>query len=189
MPNRVLNKTDVPDGPAPSDTVRVWDIAVRLFHWSLVATFVALWLTFDNHVKQHIILGYILLGLVGFRLIWGFVGGKHARFSDFVKSPLTILIYLKDMLTGRETRYVGHNPVGGAMIVVLLLALAVTAVSGWMSTTDAYWGIRWVEVLHTTGAYLCVILILGHIAGVIYTSLAQKENLIKAMFTGRKRRN
>ena len=176
-------------GDTASDTVYVWDIVVRVFHWSLVATFAAVWLTSDDFVSVHKILGYGVLALIGIRLIWGFVGGKYARFTDFVKSPATVIAYLKDMRAGKEARYLGHNPAGGAMIVALLLALLATGITGWMSTTNAYWGVRWVEIVHALSADLCIVLVVAHIAGVIFSSHAHDENLAKAMLTGRKRRD
>lgn len=178
----------VSGGQRPSDMVPVWDILVRVFHWSLVVSFAAVWLTSDDFVWLHVILGYGVLALIGVRVIWGFVGGKYARFTNFVRSPATVLAYIKDMYDGRAARFSGHNPAGGAMIMVLLGALIVTGVSGWMSTTDAYWGIRWVEILHTTSAAATIVLVAGHIAGVIYSSRAHGENLVKAMITGRKSR-
>ena len=177
------------DGSLPSDEVRVWDVVVRVFHWSLVLTFAAVWLSSDDFVWLHKILGYGVLGLIGVRIIWGFIGGKYARFSDFVRSPATVAGYLKDTYKGRAARFLGHNPAGGAMIMALLLTLTVTGVSGWMSTTDAYWGVRWVEILHVLSADACIVLIAGHIAGVIYSSRTHGENLVKAMITGIKRRD
>lgn len=181
-------KSTVSGGNSPPDTVRVWDIVVRIFHWSLVITFAAVWLTSDDMVWLHKIVGYAVLALIGVRLIWGFIGSKHARFSDFVKSPATVIAFLKDMRDGREARYIGHNPAGGIMIVMLLFSLLVTGVTGWLSTTDAYWGIRWVEILHSLSADVCIVLVGAHILGVVYTGHRHHENLAKAMLTGLKRR-
>ena len=179
----------VSGGSAPPDMVRVWDIVVRIFHWSLVGLFAAAWLTADDFVKVHEPLGYALLGLIAVRLVWGVVGGKYARFTGFVRSPATVIAYLRDVRSGRSARFLGHNPAGGAMVIALLLALAITAGSGWMSTTDTWWGIRWVEELHELAAHATLVLIAVHIAGVLHASLAHNENLIKAMFTGLKRKD
>ena len=181
-------KTAISGEHQSPDMVRVWDIVVRVFHWSLVAIFAAVWLTSDDFVWLHKILGYGVLILIAVRLVWGFIGGKYARFSEFVKSPGTVISYLKDMKNGRERRYLGHNPAGGAMIIMLLLALLVTGITGWMSTTDAYWGIRWVEEVHEFSADVCIVLVVGHVLGVIYASRKHGENLVKAMITGLKRR-
>ncbi len=114
-----------------SDTeIKVWDPLVRLFHWSLVAAFSIAYITEEEWMELHAWAGYLVAGLVGFRVIWGFIGPQHARFSDFVFSPPTIIDYLKDMVKLRARRYVGHNPAGGAMVLALLLALAATTLSG-----------------------------------------------------------
>ena len=182
-------KNFVPGGSTPPGTVRVWDLAVRVFHWSLVLLFAAVWLTSDDFVKLHKLLGYSVLGLIGARIIWGFVGGKYARFTSFVRSPSTVIAYLRDIKAGHPARYLGHNPAGGAMIIALLLSLAITAGTGWMSDTDRWWGIRWVEIVHSLAADATMILIVAHVAGVLLASFTHHENLIKSMFTGRKRPN
>ena len=110
--------------------VKVWDPLVRLFHWSLVAAFTIAYLTEDDWQTLHVWAGYIIAGLITFRLLWGFVGPQHARFSDFIFSPTAISAYLKDMLSLRAKRYLGHNPAGGAMVLALLLSLAATTLSG-----------------------------------------------------------
>ena len=169
------------------EQVRVWDMGVRGFHWSLVATFAGAWLAADELAGWHEKLGYAILALVGFRLVWGFAGGAHARFSDFVTSPATVLAYLRAMMAGKARRYLGHNPAGGAMIVALLSTLLLTGLTGWMSTTDRWWGVEWVEDTHELAANLCLGLIVAHVAGVIYASRAHGENLVTAMITGLKR--
>lgn len=110
--------------------VKVWDPLVRLFHWSLVLAFIVAYLTGEEEDDLHIYAGYVILGLILFRLLWGFIGTRHARFSDFVRSPTEIANYIRDMLAGRAKRYIGHNPAGGAMILALLLGLAITTWSG-----------------------------------------------------------
>ena len=110
--------------------VKVWDPLVRLFHWSLVLAFTIAYLTGDEESELHVYAGYVILGLLVFRLLWGFIGTQHARFSDFVRSPTEIANYIRDMLAGRAKRYIGHNPAGGAMILALLLGLAITTWSG-----------------------------------------------------------
>ncbi len=169
-------------------TIKVWDIAVRVFHWSLVVGVTVAWLTTEGMAKTHIAVGYVVLSLIAFRLIWGLIGPHYARFSQFLVSPSKAIAYLRDIRQGREARYVGHNPAGSAMILVLLASLIGTGVTGWMSTTDAYWGIEWVSNLHEALATLTLILIFLHVAGVILASLRHDENLPKAMITGRKRR-
>ncbi len=167
--------------------VKVWDIAVRVFHWSLVTSFAIAWLSADEWDKLHDIAGYIVAGLVGFRLIWGFIGSKHARFTDFVYNPVSVFNYLKDTIYHKAKRYIGHNPVGGAMIIALLLSLVTITASGIAMTSNMFWGIEWVEEVHEISANLTLVLIGLHIAGVIFSSFSHSENLVKAMITGRKR--
>jgi cytochrome b len=167
-------------------TVRVWDPLVRLFHWTLVISFTIAWLSEDAK-GLHQGAGYVVLGLVAVRLIWGFVGSRHARFRDFVPGPQGLLAYLKSLRAGHARRYLGHNPAGGAMILLLLAMLILIGGSGWLSTTDAFWGVEWVENLHAAAANLTVVLVFAHVAGVIFSSLAHRENLVLAMITGRKR--
>ncbi len=171
------------------EQVRVWDIGVRIFHWSLVAAFAGAWLSADVLAGWHEKLGYAILVLVGFRLVWGFAGGAHARFRDFVTSPAMVLAYLRAMRAGTARRYLGHNPAGGAMILALLSLLLLTGVTGWMMTTESWWGVEWVEDLHELAANSCLGLIGVHVAGVIHASRTHGENLVAAMFTGLKRRS
>lgn len=168
-------------------TVRVWDPAVRLFHWGLVLAVATSWLTGDEWETVHELAGYVVLGLVGFRLIWGFAGTRHARLGQFVRSPEVTVRYLANMVRGRERRHLGHNPAGAAMIIALILCLVATGTSGWAMTTDMFWGTEWVEETHELLANLLPGLIALHIAGVLLASFRHSENLIRAMVTGRKR--
>ncbi len=110
--------------------IKVWDPLVRLFHWALVAAFFIAYFTQDEWLRWHVIAGYTVTGLLLFRLVWGFVGPRYARFSDFVYPPATALSYTLQALRGEAARYIGHNPAGGAMVMFLLLSLTLTAVSG-----------------------------------------------------------
>lgn len=168
-------------------TTRVWDSFVRVFHWGLVASFVVAWVTGDDWKALHLWAGYSAAGLIAMRLVWGVIGTPHARFSDFVKSPLVVADYLKDIITGREARYLGHNPAGGAMIVALLATLVGLCLSGWLLTTDAFWGSEMMEDIHESLANLALVLVGFHVAGVLWASMRHHENLIRAMVTGRKR--
>jgi cytochrome b len=113
-------------------TIRVWDPLVRMFHWGLVAAFAVAYLSAEELSTVHEVAGYVVAGLVAFRLIWGFAGSRYARFSQFLKGPSATVRYLGDMVGGRERRYLGHNPAGAAMIVALLIALSGTAFTGWL---------------------------------------------------------
>jgi len=110
--------------------VSVWDPLVRLFHWSLVASFVVAYLSGEEESLVHVYAGYFIIGLLAFRVVWGLVGTRYARFSDFLYSPQRTLSYLKGMLSGRPEHYTGHNPAGGWMIIALLVSLALTSYTG-----------------------------------------------------------
>ena len=137
-----------PVAPDARRTVRVWDIGVRLFHWSLVLSFVVAWLTRHGSEDIHHLAGYAAAALVALRLVWGVVGTHYARFAQFTRSPVTVLGYLRDIASGREARYLGHNPAGGAMILLLLVMMGGTALTGWMMTTDQFWGDDTIAHLH-----------------------------------------
>ena len=183
------------------DEIKVWDPLVRLFHWLLVAGFFIAYLSGDEWLTVHVWAGYLVAGLILFRLLWGFVGPRHARFSDFVVAPAQVRAYLTDMLKGRERRYLGHNPAGGLMIVALLLGLAAISLTGL-----ALYGVEdqagplaglmagsgeftedVLEELHEFFANLTLLLVAIHVAGVVWESLRHGENLVRAMITGRKR--
>lgn len=163
-------------------TIKIWDPAVRLFHWSLVAA-MAYEFGFEAGTSLHNNLGYVILGLIGFRLLWGFVGTRYARFVEFVRSPRETLRYVFDIAIGHPRRYLGHNPAGAVMVLALLFMAALTAGSGWAMTTDALWGEEWIEELHEGAAYATLALIAAHVAGVIVASWQHRENLVKAMIT------
>jgi cytochrome b len=174
-------------GAAPPATVKVWDPFVRVFHWILLTLFVVALVTGDEIERVHIAAGYGIAILLALRLVWGVIGSHHARFSAFVRSPREVMAYLRDVANLRARRYLGHNPAGGAMIIALLAALIGTVVTGFMMTTDAYWGAKWVEKLHEALAYGTLALAGLHVLGVMVSSLFHHENLVKAMWTGRKR--
>ena len=168
-------------------TILVWDWIVRVGHWLLAISVLVAWLTRHRPGPWHEWIGYASLAIVGVRLVWGLRGSGHARFADFMCGPRETLAYARVLLGGRETRTLGHNPLGGWMIVALLVMVTIVGVSGWLYTTDRYWGVEWVETLHrwsTNGLWGLVGL---HIAGVLYTSLRHRENLVGAMVHGRKR--
>jgi len=169
-------------------SVKVWDPFVRLFHWGLAASFVIAWITAEEWDSLHYWAGYAAGALIALRLIWGLVGTRYARFTQFIKSPRATLKYLGDILRGAEPRYLGHNPAGAAMIIALILAMAGCILTGWMYTTTAFWGSEWVEEIHEALANGLLFLVLLHVGGVLLASLRHHENLVRAMITGRKRR-
>lgn len=183
------------------NTVKVWDPLVRVFHWSLVAAFAVAYLTEDDVMSVHVWAGYTVAGLVAFRLLWGLIGTRHARFSDFVYRPAAVKAYLRDMLLVRARRYLGHNPAGGAMVVALLLSLLATVATGVvvygaaehagpLAASLAGTGksaAHALKEIHEFFANFTLALVFAHVAGVLLSSLAHRENLVRAMFTGRKR--
>lgn len=164
----------------------VWDPLVRIFHWSLVASFAANALITDPEGKLHRQVGYVVAGLIAVRLVWGLVGPRHARFADFPPSPGAALRQLGEMITGRVSRHVGHTPLGALMIYNLLLTLALIAGSGWLMTTDAFWGVEWVEEVHEVLVTWAEISVVGHVAAVVLESRRTGVNLPKAMISGYK---
>lgn len=165
--------------------IRVWDLGVRLFHWSLVAMVALTYFNIDPR-SLHRTLGYVVIGLIAFRLIWGLIGTQHARFVNFIPGPRRLLRYLYDMLRGREDRYLGHNPAGSVMIILLLSTLTAIATTGYMMGMDAYFGQSWVESTHKLLVNLLLGFVLCHVLGVIYSSRKHGENLVKSMITGEK---
>ncbi len=188
--------------PDPLATrIRVWDPLVRAFHWSLVAAFATAYLTEEEILDLHVWAGYLVLALIGIRVIWGLIGTRYARFSDFVRGPRTILGYLQGILQGKAPRYLGHNPAGGAMILLLLLSLTATGLSGLalygaeefagplaglMRGFPEAWG-EGLEEVHEALANFTLGLIAIHLLGVIVSSLIHRENLIAAMISGYKK--
>ena len=168
------------------DRTRVWDPVVRIFHWTLVLAFFGAF-TLDRPRSLHETLGYVAAGAVAVRLVWGFVGTRYARFADFVPGPRGFLAYVRDLRQGRERRYLGHNPAGGAMVAALLVMVAALGVTGWMMTFDRFWGVSWLQDLHAAVANVAVGLVALHIGGVVWESRRHGENLVLAMFTGKKR--
>lgn len=184
-----------------AERVRVWDPLLRLFHWGLAAGFLVAYLVEDDWLALHVWAGYSILGLLVFRVVWGFLGPGFARWSDFVKAPGEIMAYLKAAVRGDSERHLGHNPAGGAMVVALVVSLAATAVSGMalyggqelsgpLAPVLAALPPAWAHVLediHEVLANLTLLLVVLHVGGVLWTSLAHRENLIVAMVTGYKR--
>jgi cytochrome b len=168
--------------------IRVWDRFVRVFHWALLVAFVVAFASHeDGYGALHLVSGYAVTALVGARLIWGFAGSRYARFTEFVRGPNVVLAYLVALVRGQVRRYLGHNPAGGSMIVVMLALLAVVSVIGILLTTTRFYGDELMFDLHEAAVDLMLVCVLLHVAGVLWSSRVHRENLIKAMWTGRKR--
>ena len=179
--------------------ILIWDLPTRLFHWTLALSFAGAWLTSESDpwLSVHVFLGYLMLGLVGFRVIWGMAGTHYARFAAFWFGPKDALAYLRQVLAGRAERYVGHNPAGSVAIYLLLLLTLVVGVTGFLTlgaeeqqgVASGWMGIaqsRIFKKLHEFSAIVMLLLVMGHIAGVVVESLSHKENLARSMLTGTK---
>ena len=172
-------------GPTPP-AVKVWDLPVRLLHWALVVAVATAWLSTLGFFRVHEPAGYAALVIVVVRLVWGIVGSRYARFSQFVRAPTPTLDYGARLWMRREPRYIGHNPLGAWMVLALLGCVASLGMTGWLYTTDMFWGMTWLDQLHGALAWLLLALAALHVAGVVFTSRRHRENLARAMVTGNK---
>lgn len=186
-----MNDTSAPHaGSAPSASgkirILVWDAPVRVFHWLMVASFAGAWLTAEGEQWRfvHEALGYTMVGLVAFRIVWGLVGTRYARFSAFVRSPVAVFHYAASLIRGHPERHVGHNPAGAVAIVAILLLTLVVGATGWALYHGP--GGDWFEEWHEGAANAMLALVAVHVAAVIGSSLLHRENLIGAMLTGYK---
>jgi cytochrome b len=166
--------------------IKVWDIFVSAFHWSLVLAFAANALFIDPDSDLHQWVGYGVVALLSFRILWGFIGSHYALFSSFPPSISGCLQQLTDIATGRHRLHLGHTPLGAIMIYNLFLSLAMIGLTGFLMTTNMFWGSEWTEELHEIAVRWTEISVVFHIAAVIYESKRSKVNLPKAMVTGYK---
>jgi cytochrome b len=190
-----MKPTSIPATGAPAVTtnaasgarVRVWDLPVRVFHWALVASFgTAYVLSESERLRQvHVMFGYTVLGLVAFRLVWGFVGTRFARFASFLFGPGAVLGYLRSVARGRPEHHLGHNPAASWAIYSILALGAATGITGYFTLNEL--GGDAVEELHEALANAWLAVVFVHVAGVILSSLQHRENLAASMVTGYKR--
>lgn len=184
-----------------TETIKVWDIVVRLFHWSLVAAFLFAFASGDELERLHVLAGYYILVLLLVRVVWGFIGSRYARFSSFVTRPAELKKYLGALSRGQAPRSIGHNPAGGWMILAMLVALLLTGLSGMalygidenagplaFLSSLPHWTEDVFEELHEFLANSMMVLVFVHVLGVMVSSVLHGENLVKAMWTGRKQR-
>lgn len=179
------------------EMVKVWDLPLRIFHWLLVIGFFIAYLTEDDLLTVHVWAGYLVAGLLVFRLLWGFIGNQYARFSSFLCSPAQSIAYVKDLVALKTKRYIGHNPAGAAMIVLLLVSLLMTSVTGFAvygadKAAGPLAGIGpsheelWEEV-HEFFANFTLLLVAVHVLGVAVESYIHRENLARSMVHGYKK--
>jgi cytochrome b len=180
--------------------IKVWDISIRIFHWSLVAGIGFLWFSGEeggNIMTWHIYIGCTMLGLIVYRLFWGIIGSPYARFSEFLKGPSHTFAYLKSILKGEKTDYLGHNPLGGWMVVILMILIFTQAFSGLFSSDDIFTEGPFYSLvssktselftsIHHLNFNVLLVAIALHIGAVAYHVLIKKEALIKSMLTGKK---
>lgn len=177
----------------------IWDLPTRLFHWALAFSFAGAWLTSESDpwLAVHVFLGYLMLGLVSFRLLWGVIGSPYARFRTFWFGPRAALAYLRQLLRGQAARHIGHNPAGSLAIYLLLLFTVAIGVSGiltlggeeqhglaaaWLNVAQG----QQMKTLHEAAAIGMLLLVLCHVAGVLVESWLHRENLVRSMLTGQK---
>lgn len=166
--------------------ILVWDVPTRVFHWLLAATFAAAFLTSDSERWRdiHVLAGYTFLGLIAFRIVWGLVGTRYARFRSFLFAPRDIGRYLLTLASLRPQHFVGHNPAGSVAIWLVLGLGLLAGATGYAAYNSE---LHWVGELHEGVANALLAVVLVHIAGVAVSSLLHRENLVRAMITGYKR--
>jgi len=168
-------------------TVQVWDLPVRVFHALLALCFAGAYASAESEIWRlvHVSLGYTMAGLVGFRLLWGCFGTTHARFASFVRGPRAVLRYLASLLRRQPEHHTGHNPAGALAILALLGLTVLLAASGWTAYNDLAG--EWVAEGHEAVANAMLALVGLHVGAVLVSSRLHRENLARAMLTGRKR--
>jgi len=179
------------EGLAPSTTnqrtIQVWDPVVRAFHWTVVVACMLNLFILEEGKYWHRATGYVVVTAIVVRVIWGFVGTKHSRFNDFLPTPTKVMGQILDILDRNEKRYIGHNPLASVMMLCLMALLAATALTGWMTTLDAFWGEKWLEELHGAIANSIMVLAFIHAGAAVIESFRHRENLVWSMVTGRKK--
>ena len=167
--------------------ILVWDLPTRAFHWLLALSFAGAYLTAESERLRsvHVALGYTMLGLVAFRLVWGLVGTRYARFASFAFGPGSVAAYLKSLLTRSPRHYAGHNPAGSWAIYALLALSVAAGATGYATYGDL--GGHWMEEAHELAANALLAVVIAHVAGVLVSSLVHRENLVRSMLDGYKR--
>jgi cytochrome b len=166
--------------------ILVWDLPVRVFHWMLAASFAGAFLTAESERVRdvHIALGYTFVGLLAFRLVWGLVGSRHARFRSFAYGPAAVISYLRSLLSRQPDHHAGHNP-AGSWVIFGMVALGLVIGASGLAVYNGLGG-RWAESLHEGVSNAMLGLVILHLAGVVVSSFVHRENLVAAMVTGYK---
>lgn len=185
---------------ADGKPVQVWDLPVRLVHWLLVVLVATSWITSEiggNAMTYHMWSGYAILTAVVFRIVWGFVGSRHARFASFVKGPAEVIAYVRGLSSQRSYSYLGHNPLGGWSVLAMLASLLVQASTGLFANdeifTEGPLASRvsvetsiLLTTVHRYNFYVLLTLIALHLGAIAYYFVVKRENLVAAMISGRK---
>lgn len=166
----------------------VWDLFVRCFHWSLVSCVLLNYFVVEEGEELHQWLGYLATALVLARVVWGFVGSRHARFVDFFPTPGRLVRHMRGMFSGHPEFHWGHNPLGALMVMTLMAVVLALGVTGWMQGLDAYWGEEWLQDLHRQIGDALIILVGLHAASALLMGRIERTRLVKAMITGVKER-
>lgn len=174
--------------PRVAESRPVWDPLIRVFHWSLVVCVLLNLFVLDDDDALHQWLGYAATAWVGVRVLWGFVGPRHARFADFFPTPARLTRHVRALLQGTPEHHWGHNPLGGLMVLGLMAMVLGLGLTGWMQTTDTFWGVGWVEELHEGLAEWLLPLVGLHAVAALVMGRIERTRLVKAMVTGTKER-
>ncbi|WP_192553407.1 cytochrome b/b6 domain-containing protein [Pseudomonas sp. IzPS59] len=173
----------------PRDSLRLWDPVVRVFHLSIAGVFAANYFFNEAGDDWHVWLGYYAMGWLLVRLVWGFVGPRSARWSDFWPTPSRLAAHARSLIAGRPEHRLGHSPIGALVMILMLLAMLTIGLSGWaMEEIDALWGADWPLQVHETAADALLALVIVHIAAALFESVQVRDNLPLSMLTGRRRR-
>jgi cytochrome b len=174
------------DSSIKPEVTLVWSVGLRTLHWTLAVSMVVSFLTHEGAGRVHEWTGYLALAAASLRLLLGFAGSGDWRFSQFVRGVATTFAYARAVFRGTESRYLGHNPLGGWMVLALLADAIATGLTGWLFTLDRFWGLAWLQELHNVLGHALIPLLALHLAGVAFTSWRHRENLVGAMLHGRK---
>lgn len=173
---------------ASVSSTQVWDRFVRLFHWSLVGCVLLNQFVLEEGETAHQWVGYAAVALVAARIVWGFIGSRYARFTDFFPTPARLRAHVGEMLRGTPAHHTGHNPLGALMMLALMGLVLALGLTGWMQTLDAFFGTEWVQDVHGWLADALIVSAGLHAAAALLMGRLERTRLVKAMVTGVKER-